>query len=426
MRRSDLGQAPHCRVATGATDDAIGQMKGRVMTRSKLAPALATTLAAVMLASCAGPVDAPGDGPDAEPMDDADGPAADSQDVDPPTVDEVLATIAAMGLTYEERLAYLHERAVDEGEVLLYTMARVEVVETFSRGFENAYPEIDHGFVHQRPADLLERLLAEARAGRYLADVIQITASIAHLLETEDLVAEHHGVPIPEAYPDEFVRPASAVTDLAPFVIAWNTDLLPSNEAPRELDDLLEPEHIGCVLSDNPTPVATMIAERGYEETETWLQRFLDNGGIARSGTPPAMVAALAAGEFSCLALSLAHPVEALIIDDGAPLEWHLPTHAPVSLTNIYIHRNSQRPHAAALLMHWILGEGGGQVLADDGRIVPHPGAEMPYERLRPFADPESDHSHRLRLLTPEEFGQVEEQALELIDRYVISDMGAR
>ena len=347
------------------------------------------------------------------PAGDADGSAEGE-----PSVDEVLAAIAAQDLTPEERLEYLHERAVEEGEILVYSSSHVGINEAWVDGFRAAYPDVGSRFVRGQNPELFERLRAEARAGRHVVDVVQISASVGAVLQGDGLLARHHGVPIPEDYPSEYVEDFAAVVWLAPVLIAWNTDLVAPDAAPREHDDLLAPQHSGCVMNNAPTPIATMIAERGYDATETWLQGFIDNGGIAQVIRSTAVLGSVAAAEFDCAVNATGHAVEAMIVDDGAPLEWHAPDPTPVIASSIYIHGHTSRPHAAALFMHWMLSEEGARVVADDGRLPPYPDVPVRYERLRPFVEPGSELAGRLRHLTAEELTEVGDQSFELLERY--------
>lgn len=368
----------------------------------------------LVLAAC-GTADT-GPSGDSDPSTNVDEQAPDG---DPATAEEVLAAIAAMDLTEEERVAYLRERAIEEGGVLHYSDTIIDTNEAWAAGFSAAYPEIDHSFVRVPNVDLVERVLAEARAGRVVADVIQMSNSVGAVIQSEGLLARHHGVPVPEDYPDRFVDDYALLAYRSGNVIVWNTDLVADEDAPRELEDLLEPQHSGCVFTGSPTPVAAWIVTYGYEETEAWFEAFLANGGIAQAGSTSGFLRQLAAGEFACLLGGHTHATEALIAD-GAPLEWHAPDPTPAVVGNIYIHRDTTRPHAAALFVHWMLSrEGGAQVVADEGRFSPYPDVPLAYERLQPLADPESEVGRRLRHLSVEEMLEVDRSALELIERYV-------
>jgi len=337
-----------------------------------------------------------------------------------PTVSEVFVEIAAMDLDPDARHAYLHERAIEEGEVLFYSSMNIATNEAWATGFGEAYPEVDQRYVGLgRPADLLERVRAEARAGRHLVDVVQ-GAAVGTLLQDEGLVTPHHGVPVPDRFPDEYVEDYGIMLTLTPQVIAWNTDLVPDESAPRDIDDFLEPEHAGCVFSGGPSWVAAMIADRGYEATEQWFQDFVANDGVVEVASTSGNTRSLAAGEFACMVYSHTHTLEPMIVDDGAPLEWHAPDPTPAAAQRIYVYEQARNPHAAALFIHWILSEQGARILADDSRIPLHPDVETSYERLEPFSTVGSDLQQRLRPLTTEESLEVDEQALDLIEAYAV------
>ena len=383
--------------------------------RSTLVASLAVT--AILAAACSGdPVTDGEDEPEGGTSVAIEMPLTDETS----TVSEVFAEIAAMDLSPEERHDYLYERALEEGEILFYSSMNVEINEAWAEGFRDAYPEIDQQYVGLgRPADLLERVRAEARAGRHLVDVVQ-GATVGTVLQDEGLVALHHGVTVPAGFPDEYVEDFGIMLTLSPQVIAWNTNLVSDRSAPREIDDFLDPEHAGCVFTGGPTWIATMIADRGFEATERWLQDFVANEGVVEVASTSGNTRSLAAGEFDCMVYSHTHTLEPMIVDDGAPIEWHAPDPTPAAAQRIYVYEQAPRPHAAALFVHWILSEDGVQVLADDSRIPLYPGVETSYERLRPFSVVGSELQQRLRPLTTEESLEVDEQALDLIESYAV------
>ena len=378
-------------------------------------PLIAATAAALLVGACAD--DGPTQSPEAGDPEAAETASAPEEEDPPTTVDEVFAQIAAMEFGSEERLEYLRERAAEEGEVLFYSSMNVATNEAWAERFAEAYPEIDQQFVALgRPADLLERVRAEARAGRHLVDVVQ-GATVGTVLEAEGYVAAHHGVSVPAGFPEEYVEDTGILLTVTPQVIAWNTDLMPE-DPPRDLDDFLDSEHAGCVFSGGPTWIATMIVERGEEATEEWLRHFVDNDGVVEVASTGGNTRSLAAGQFPCMVYAHTHTLEPMIIDDGAPLEWYAPDPTPAAGQRIYISRQTQRPHAAALFVHWLLSPEGAQVLADDSRIPLHPEVEIAYDRLRPFTQVGSDLQRRLRPLSTEESLQADEPALEVIERF--------
>lgn len=336
-------------------------------------------------------------------------------DAGPPSVAEVLAEIAALELPDEELDALLYERALEEGEVVHYGTG-TSLTEEQTAAFTAAYPGIELRYVGGRASEISERVMAEHRADRLQADVVHSSAVVMALFGAEGVLVPHAGVVVPDGFPAGRVDELDITFRLGPYVTLWNTDLVADEDAPRQWDDHLRPEHAGCVIVDGPNWFSTMISERGIEAMEVWVETFLANGGEVRSGVS-ATTAAVASGEFSCMVGTNVGRAEALIVDDGAPLAWHVPDGAPSHPFTIGVTARAANPYAAALFVRWALGRDGQTVLAQGGDVSVLPGVDGPYERLAPFSDPDHAYSQRLVLADPDRIVELEEQATELMAR---------
>jgi iron(III) transport system substrate-binding protein len=344
------------------------------------------------------------------PEDSPDGPGADA------SVDEIYAHVAAMAMAEDELLEYLYERARLEGEVVHYSsgssMAEEDLV-----GFLERFPGVAVQFVSIRAIDAPDRVLSEMRAGRHIVDVVTASLPVVTLIGDGGALALHHGVPVPAEFPQERVRPDLVDYRATPYVTVWNTNLVDSADAPREWDDFLLPEHAGCATSDGGLNFfSSMVADRGLAAMEDWVDGFLANGGVVRSGLS-AVLASVAAGEFPCMAGGLAPRVEAMIVDDGAPLEWAVPSVTPANVGALGVAAHAPNPYAAALYAYWLLGADGAQLLANGGDIPVFPGAISPYERLQEFSEPGSDINGRLAFVPHDRVLELQEDAASLVDR---------
>ena len=340
----------------------------------------------------------------------------------PETATEALAELVERVPDREERMAELERLAAEDGEVLLYAVSNVDLLEDWVEGFESDYPDVDLEFVRLVPAtDLQERVLLEADAEQHLVDVTFVTSFALHDLHEAQVLADHHEAAIPPGFPSRYLDASFGVVQLIPNVISWNREAVADPDAvPRTWDDLLEPEHAGCAMHAEPHALlATLIETRGLDEAERWLEGFLDNDGVLVDQQQAAS-RSLASGEVPCAAYLFLHDVEPLIVDDGAPLEWHAPDPTPAHVNGVSIAEQAPNPYAAALLMHWMLDPDGGQAtLGATGRLPAHPDVPVAYERLEPWGGPESDQSQRLRPVMPERAEQFDEDVWELIERHL-------
>jgi iron(III) transport system substrate-binding protein len=283
--------------------------------------------------------------------------------------------------------------------------------------FIEAFPDVDYQFVDVRTVDLAERVLGELRAERHIVDVIGSSTPSMYPLDAEGVFAAHHSAPIPDGFPRDRARPRDVDFRTGPYVIAWNRDRIRAEDAPREWDDFVDPEHTGCVMNDASVSwFAAMIDDRGFEAMEAWVDAFVANGGQVRSGFTATM-SAMAAGEVDCMVAVNVPRAEQMIVDDGAPIEWHAPAFVPVIVSSIAIARHAPNPHAAALFVTWLLGPDGAVALAENGELPLLPGTPSPYPRLEAWVEPGSDLQRRMHFVDADTMPELEEQATALLER---------
>lgn len=375
--------------------------------------AMCALVALVALAGCAGTSD-PAAAPSPTPVTPAEGSV-------PATAAEVLAGIAELGLGEAELIAYLRERAASEGPVTLYTISGAEDTQAWVEVFRTEFPEVDLRFVALGNDEVVERVTAEARAGRQVVDVIQSTAPPLAALINEGLLAPHSGALVPEGLPERYVGTHEVTHRIAPVVIPRFASV-PAEDAPQGWDDFLEPEHAGCVFSVAPTWVTALVDERGEDGAAAWFEGFLANGGTMAQSSG-AQLRRLLAGEIDCVVQSNAHTLRRLVVEDGAPLDWVIPTRSYATATSVAVHRDTPRTHAAALVALWLASPSGAQVIADLGDLPTHPDVMLTDERLRPWLDPSSPESQRTAIIDMERSIEVEQIVFRLIETYVTPNL---
>jgi len=117
-----------------------------------------------------------------------------SQGTKPKTLDELVAYSGA------DRQKIILEGAKAEGKVVWYTSLSGnyrEIVEAFKK----KYPEIQIEVYRAGSSDVTERLLNEARAGRYLADALETTPGSLILLR-ENGILKPYASPELAKYPE--------------------------------------------------------------------------------------------------------------------------------------------------------------------------------------------------------------------------------
>jgi iron(III) transport system substrate-binding protein len=247
----------------------------------------------------------------------------------------------------------------DQRAVLtVYSPHGKELLAHYERAFERANPAVDVRWVDMGSQEVLERVRAESADPQ--ADVWFGGPADAF----EKAAAE--GLLVPYRPPWAAAVGADArdsldrwyATYLTPQIIAYNTDSVPAERAPREWDDVLDPRWKGRVLIRDPlasgsmrTIFASIIAremartgssQAGYD----WLRR-LDANTREYTFNPASLYEKLTRGE-GLVTLYNMPDIATLRAHEGAHVAYVIPpSGAPVLIDGIAIVRGARQPELA-------------------------------------------------------------------------------
>jgi iron(III) transport system substrate-binding protein len=286
---------------------------------------------------------------------------------------------SALGATDSQ----LMERAKKEGTFLLYTSMNAPDVNQVFDGFRKRYPFITPKSYTTRSAALLERVITEARAGKYFSDVIQGNAFTLYLLGKRGHT-EPYASPEAKLYPDSYRDPAGhwVAVYLQLNAIAYNTKLVAKSEAPKGYEDLTAPRWKGRMGLDDKQYIwfDGLLKAMGREKGLAYMKRLAGQAIHFRSGNT-LLANLLAAGEFGLLINARPEGIDELK-QKGAPVEWVAPQPTTANVLPIAIAKNAQHPNAARLFMDYMLSEEGQKRLSAMGRTPARPGVAASNPRL--------------------------------------------
>lgn len=260
------------------------------------------------------------------------------------------------------------ETARREGKVVWYTNM-AESLE-IARVFEKKYPFIKVEVFRSVNYSMLNRILNEARAGRYPYDVVRQAAFPMELLIQKGLVQPYLS---PErkwyekGWKDE--KGYWTSTDDNYFVIGYNSARVAKAEAPKDWEDLLAPKWRGKIGMDPDNHVLYGGLEQswGKDRAMAFFKRLARQEIQFRKGNT--LIAQLiAAGEFP-LGFIYAHRAE-MMKSQGAPIEW-VPTFDPIVNTvgPLALAARPEHPNAGRLLIDFLLSKEGQKLLQSVYRI---------------------------------------------------------
>ncbi len=291
------------------------------------------------------------------------------------------ASAAENPLTYtgDDRQQMLVEGARAEGELVFYSAMIVnQALRPISEAFMKKYPFIKLTYWRAESSGIFTKLSAESRAGKVVADVVEGTGVGESVIQAG--LAQPYVTPalaeIPRAYHDP--NNVWTPTRRSFFGAAYNTKLTPLAEAPKTYEDLLDPRwkarlawHAGSA-SGADLFVTNLRKTWGDDHTRDYLQKLADQKVAGLSGSSArGLVDRVIAGEFAFgLNIFAHHPL--ISQAKGAPTSTVLMDPVASTVGTMIVPKGIRHPHAAMLLVDFILSREGQTILAQAGYFPTH------------------------------------------------------
>jgi iron(III) transport system substrate-binding protein len=286
---------------------------------------------------------------------------------------------AAYGQTLDE----LHKKALEEGGKLSFygTLAQINA-QIVLPAFEKRFPGIKVDHVDATADKLIARAMAEARGGRYLADVYQFNLENLGQANDQGLVVDRLP-PEAAAYPANLKGPYYVATDLQFIIAAWNTNLVKKEEEPKQFEDFVQPKWKNRLIAE-PRDVELLVGLKqklGSEEKAVAILKQMAANNVEFHKGHSELAEFLVAGQGALCVTCYAHhfPIR---MKKGAPLNFML-TEGIGNVIAVALAKNAPHPNTAWLWVRWVTSEEGQKAMALGGRIPAHPKVE-PTDKVRP------------------------------------------
>src|SRR5512139_3213238 len=229
----------------------------------------------------------------------------------------------------------LIEAAKKEGKVVWYTSVDLKLSEQIGKAFETKYPGISCKVERTGAERLLQRIGQEYTANVHAVDVVN-SSDASHLIYWKDQGLLEAYVPedVAKFYPAEHKDPDGNFASFRVWlcIIAYNTNLVKKEEAPKSYADLLDPKWKGKIVKAHPgysgtimTATYQMQRDLGWSFFEKLAAQNIMQ--VQSSADPPKR---LALGERAVMADGNEYnifqikekngPVEAVYAIEGSPL----------------------------------------------------------------------------------------------------------
>ncbi len=286
-----------------------------------------------------------------------------------------------------DRTARLIAGAKKEGSLQFYTTIPPEYLRPIIDEFEKKYG-VKVDVWRARSEAVLQRVMAEAKGGRWTVDVVESISPPMEALYREKLTQqvrspEHKNL-------IDGVLPAHrewAPTLIFIFVQAYNTIKVKKEDLPKSYEDLLDPKWKGKLsieASDHEwfySVARDMDAKRGEGSGTRFFRDLVANGLSTRVGHP-LLTTLVASGEVP-LALTVYQYSPEQLKKKGAPIDWFAIEPAVAISDGMAVMKKAPHPHAALLFYDYLLGEEGNRQIAKLGYAPTNRQLESPLSRLR-------------------------------------------
>jgi len=291
---------------------------------------------------------------------------------------ETATGVEIANATAPDRQRMLEEGARREGELVLYTTG-TQTRPLMDR-FAQKYPFIKLKLYRAGGSEVAQKVTIEYQAGFFAVDAFELGSDSL-------LVPRAHGVLQPFASPEMAAYAPESIDAARNWVsvresyagISYNTKLVSPDQAPKTWEDLLDPrlkgrmampgtattaaEWIGILLTGYGEDFVRKLARqdiRIYQISARALQNLVTSGEVAISARS-----------------SSAHVAEDLT--RNAPVAWVAPGPVAVTSTVVALAARPPHPHAAMLMIDFLLSEEGQEMYKEIGYNSARKGLEDRY-----------------------------------------------
>jgi iron(III) transport system substrate-binding protein len=294
------------------------------------------------------------------------------------------ATVAVAGATFSTRVMasspppepvtqVLIDAAKKEGQVSYYTSTDLPVAEKVAKAFEAKYPGISVHTERTGAERVFQRIGQEYSSNIHAVDVVN-SSDASHFI-----VWKRDGILLPYV-PEEVAKFPAEHRDVdgqfASFrvwlsIIAYNTNLVKAEEAPKSFADLLDPKWKGKIVKAHPGYSGTIMTATYQMQRDlgwTFFEQLAKQGimQVQSSADPPKKLdlgerAVMADGnEYNIFQLREAgRPVEPVYASEGSPLI--------IGPNGVF--KDAPHPNAAKLFQSFCLGREAQQLIIDVGGL---------------------------------------------------------
>ena len=268
-----------------------------------------------------------------------------------------------------DRDAKLLAEARKQREVVIYTSLNLKDSVPITEAFEKK-TGLKVQLWRASSEKVLQRAVAEARAGRFACDILETNGPEMEALYREQVLDEFYSPHFKDLAPASFPKHRHWIADRFNFfTIGYNTNLVKPEEVPNAYEELVNPRWVGRIGLEGSDVdwMGAMVKHMGEAKGLAFFRKLAEMKPQIRTGHT-LMAELVASGEIPLAASIYNHNIERLTVK-GAPAKWKAITPTFGRPNAIGVARRSPRPHAALLFADFMLSPQGQELLKQRNRV---------------------------------------------------------
>lgn len=288
------------------------------------------------------------------------------------------------GASDAERAGKLMEGARQEGKMVVYTTQTITDSTTIAKKFEERYPFLKVEVYRAPTVTLLNKIIGEAKAKKYVPDVIEMPGFQTYVLKKEGLYASYVS-PESRAHQEGLKDPDGYWTGVyvLPYLMGYNTKMLSRKDIPDTYEGFLHPRWKGKKIGFDTKEVewfANMLKIMGEEKGMDFFRKLVAQQLNYRAGHT-LITDLIIAGEFP---VGTVYPQA---VEDrrkkGAKVEWVAVSPVIAKFGAVGLAAHAPHPYAGKLFIDFCLSREGQAVISSFGRLPARPDVDA--DILRAF-----------------------------------------
>jgi iron(III) transport system substrate-binding protein len=273
----------------------------------------------------------------------------------------------------------LIEAAKKDREVVWYTTTNLETSKVLADVFQKKYPFLKLDFYRATVGPLINRVLLEARSGKFDWDILSGGGEMFSPVMERGLVAQYRS-PETQMIDEDLMDKQGYWTayTVGTFVLGFNKKLVREQDVPKSYEALLDPKWKGQKIAIDTSAgiLHALMPVWGKERAVNYFRQLAAQNPLVKESTS-IITQLLIAGEMA-LGVSLAHLYE-LNLRKGAPIDWVALEPAVVRVIPSMLGAKSRHPSAAKLFYDFLIGKDGQEIIRAYNRptvrkdVLPNP-----------------------------------------------------